>query len=302
MRNQIFERIVFVNATGNQTIISDTSIDNRWEMIGRQGFTAPEVEVITETYANGVTKTLQRILKPRTVSIKMLAFGTTPERMDAEFEEMIATLMDISNGVEGKLYITRTDGSVVYLNCLYSGGANVEENYRKFRQFTLEFYASDPYFYRDIEDALIEIPPSARLTLRNSLMLGQGHVMGENSGYGQGIVINNSQEIMQPILRIYSLKGSVIITNETNGDVVEFDNIVVGKGKTLVVDTRDAYKNIYIEEKNGDVTPAGQYLNWSNIGFEFRIMPGTNSIKFATEELSASLGMLLKLSERYLSA
>ena len=302
MRSQIYEKIVFMNASGNQVIIVDKSINNRWEMIGRTGFTAPEVELITETYANGVTKTLQRIVSPRTCTITILAIGKTPEQLDTEFGEMISILMDITKGIEGKLYITRPDGSVLYLNCVYSGGANVKEEYRLFRRFTLSFYASDPYFYRDIDDVFIDIPPKARLTLRNRLMLGTGHVLGENMGRGEQLVINNGQETIQPIIRVNSLKGTLAIWNDANGDRIVFNEVVIGREKTLVIDTRDINKTIYIEDSDGSMSPAGQYLNWSNIEFDFALIPGENSIKFQTEDLSASKGLTLQLSERYLSA
>lgn len=298
----VFESLKFVNASGNQVLLVDKAIDNQWELGGRYGFTAPDVDLITETYANGVTKILRRIIKPRTCGVNLIAKGKTSSQLDAQFDEMIGLLMDVSKGEVGRLYVTRSDGSVVYLNCTYSGGANVRKDYKRFRKFSVEFYGADPYFYRELDQVFIEVPASARLTLHNGLSLYSGRVLGENTGIGESVIINNGSEIIQPIIRIQHVKGDLMITNITNGDRIRFNNIVVAKNDVLVIDTRDTDKEIYIEHSDGTTSPAGQYLNWENIEFNFGLVSGENHIQFKTGERSTTEGMSFQMFERYLTA
>ena len=306
MRNKAFRKLSFVNASGNQVLIFDETINNRWELGGRWGFTAPQVTPIKETYANGVTKVLKRVVEPRSCGVNVIAVGKTEEQLDDDFGEMLEILMDVSNGVIGKLYVTRSDGSEVYLNCMYISGADVAKDYRRFRNFKLEFYAADPYFYRDLDDVFINVPLSARLTLHDGLYLSNDltkvHVLGENTGTGTGAILNNGSDLIQPIMRISRVKGDLSVTNKQTGDKIEFDDILIPRGDTLVIDTRDSDKNIYIEHEDGTISPAGQFLNWGNIEFDFSLTPGENIIEFVTGSRSTTDGMTFKMSERYLSA
>lgn len=303
MRNDVFKALTFENSAGDRVVIFDEHVANRWEMSGRWGFTAPEITNITETYASGITKVLRRIVKPRTCGVNLILKGKTRAQRDAEFDEMVEILMDVyGEGDTGRLYVTRSDGSVVYLNCVYSGGANIKEEYRLFHKFSIEWFGADPYFYRDLDDVFIEVPPSERLTLHDGLYLGQGHVLGENSGTGVKTIINQGSGVISPVLKISRVKGSLTIVNETNGDTIEFEDITIVKGDNLVIDTRDATKTIYVEHQDGTISNASQFLNWGNIEFDFHLNPGENVIKFTAAERSTTEGMTLQLSERYLSA
>lgn len=306
MHKQNYGKLVFVNASGNQVILSDKTVDHHWEFVGRYGFSAPEVQYITETYANGVTKILKRIVQPRTCGVRMFVYGKTSAKRDEEFFDMISGLMDVSNGEVGRLYVTRSDGSTVYLNCAYMSGLNVKDEYYNFHKFNLEFYAADPYFYRDLDDVYINVPLSARLTLHDELYLSNNetrvHVLGENTGLGTGMIRNNGSDVIQPVMRISRVKGSLTIENERNGDKIEFNDILIPRGDTLVIDTRENEKDIYIEHSDGTISPAGQYLNWGNIEFDFNLPMGENVIKFQVGSRSTTDGMTFQLSERYLSA
>ena len=110
-------------------MLSCPEITRWWELRGRSGFTAPEMEIISQRYANGVTKILKRMLTPRTVSVKMVVTGDTTAERDASFFSMIKRLMDLNGGDTGKLYVRRSDGMVVYLNCAYSSGLSIVEEY-----------------------------------------------------------------------------------------------------------------------------------------------------------------------------
>lgn len=302
MDDQEYASLVYVNAKGIRTVLSDRAIKTHFELGGRTGFTAPEVELITQKYFDGTTKILKRQMQPRTVTISMIVKGKTEYQRDALFFQMINQLMDISEGEVGRLYVKRSDDSIVYLNCAYTSGLSVTEDYRRFQQFTLEFFAADPYFYRDLEIVPITLPPEAKLTLRDRLLLGTGHVLGETSGEGYGIVKNNGYESILPVIKAKRINGTFRITNETTHQTLALNNIVTEADQTLVIDIRGNTKSIKIVNPDGSWISAGQYLDWSNINMEFEIASGENYISFAAGVGSYTEGIELEMSERFLSA
>ena len=302
MAEPVFLSLVYENASGVRTVLSDTAVTENWELRGRKGFTAPEVDIITQRYASGVTKILKRITEPREVSVNMVVVGDSREDRDELFFEMIGKLMDITNGEIGRLYAMRSDGTEVYLNCAYSSGLSIVEEYKKFHKFTLEFYAADPYFYRDLEAVTIELPASAKITLRDGLYLGQGHKLGETTGVGSGVIVNESSEALQPVMRARKVSGQFTITNRTTGDRLILMNVYTGPSGVLTIDTREATKSIYIEYPDGRKVSAGQCLDWSNIDLQFPVVSGENDIEFEAGVGSYTEGVTFYLSERYLSA
>lgn len=302
MDDKNYSSLVYVNAKGIRTVLADRAVKTHFELKGRSGFTAPEVELITQKYFEGTTKILKRQLQPRTVTISMMVTGKTEYQRDALFFQMINQLMDVSGGEVGKLYVKRSDGSTVYLNCAYSSGLSVTEDYRRFQQFDLEFFAADPYFYRDLEFVPISLPPEAKITLRDRLLLGAGHVLGETTGEGYGVVKNNGYESILPVIKAKRINGSFRITNNTTGQTLALNNIVTDADQTLVIDTRGNTKSIKIVNDDGTWISAGQYLDWSNINMEFEIASGDNDISFSAGVGSYTEGIMLEMSERFLSA
>ena len=297
-----YESLVFVNGSGETVELSTPETTKWWELRGRSGFTAPEIEIISQKYANGVTKILKRLLTPRAVTVNMVITGDTTQERDASFFGMISKLMDIDGGNTGKLYARRSDGLEVYLNCAYSSGLSIVEEYRKLHRFTLEFYAPDPYFYRDLPDAAININPGSYLTLSDTLLFGNYHKIGEITSFGSGVIDNDSGESIQPVIRLQKAVGTLTITNEDSGYSIIISGISMTSGQTLVIDTRDDSKNIYIENPDGTTVQAGQYLEWSNTNYEFPILPGQNHISYDGSAGSAIESLTFSMSERFLSA
>ena len=297
-----FESLRFMNGSGEEIVLSDPTTTKWWELRGRPGFTAPEIEIISQKYANGVTKILRRLLTPRSVSMNMVITGDTTEERDASFFAMISKLMDVNGGNTGKLYARRSDGVEVYLNCAYSSGLSIVEEYRKFHRFTLEFYAPDPYFYKDLEDTTIEVHEGSFLTLSDTLMFGYYHKIGEFISEGSGVIMNTSGEYLQPVIRLQGVRGSITITNADSGYSIVISGLTMTNGQTLVIDTRDDSKNIYIENPDGTTIQAGQYLEWSNTDYEFPIIPGENHISYVGSSGSVVEKLEFSTAQRYLSA
>ena len=301
----VFEALSFVNPSGKTIKISDTSVTKYWELRGRSGFSAPDVELITQRFANGTTKVLKRFIAPRTVRINMVLVGDTTAERDQYFSEMVRDLIDISGGNEGKLYVTRSDGTTVYLNCTYSSGMNVADEYRKFHRFTLEFYAADPYFYKDLPDTVIPIELSNNPTF--GLVFDQ-YPFGYSSLSGSATIENLSSDAIQPVIRMKYIEafGSYIIIQTSSNynllNTIQINNIWIGPNQTLVIDTRDESKGIYIANKNGVIEQAAEYLDWNNAKLDLPIPPGISRVDvygpYGTDMESA----VLQMSERMLSA
>lgn len=293
--------IYFINSSGQRANLYHAESPQFFEMGYRRGFSAPEIEIHWQKYANGVTKVLKRQLKPRYVSMKMMAMGESRAERDAVFFDMVSKLMDVSGGEDGKLYVMRSDGTEVYINCVYSSGLSVEEQYRRYQSFILEFYAADPYFYKDAPNTVIEIPASQKLTLGDTLALGE-HVLGETSGTASGIVSNHGSEPLKPVIKAVGISGSITIKNLTTGVEIALSGVTIPTGSTLVIDTRDDTKDIYILAEDGTTYPAGQYLDWENLDFSFDIVPGDNIVSFEVSIGSMTDQIIFEMSERYLSA
>ena len=297
--DKAFESLIYENASGNRVILSDRSVTSYWELRGRYGFSAPEVELITQKYVNGSVKVVGRIIKPRTVSINMIVTGETTAKRDAVFFDMVEQLIDADGGDVGKLYITRSDGSVVILNCTYSSGLRVTDEYRKFHRFTLEFYAEDPYFYSDPYTQEIDTIQSDILTLAQDLYLGTWS-LGTGVVSGTGIITNPVQQNIEPIYRIAGVRSSLIITNETTGAAIGFKDLEMTVGDTVVIDTREKIKSAYIRHSNGSTESIMDKIDWSNEELSLPLMPGENTISVSGYGAEGTL--VVDMMQKYLSA
>ena len=296
-----FESLVFENASGEKIPLSTPDTSQWWELRGRSGFTAPEMEIITQKYANGVTRILKRMLKPRTVTVNMVITGQTTEERDMFFFEMVSALMDVDGGSTGKLYVRRSDGLVLYLPCTYSSGLSIVEEYRKFHRFTLEFFAPDPYFYKDLEGKTIPVHEGNYLTLSDTILFGTRRI-GDFISEGSGVINNPSTENLQPVIRLEGVNGGLSIMNTDSGKSLVLAGLAMTSGQVLVIDTRDDSKNVYIENPDGTTQQAGQYVVYDNTEYEFPIVPGINRISYVGSYGSVIQKLDFSMSQRYLSA
>lgn len=144
-----FDYVYFVNSQGKSTVLLSPENRQYWQQGGRYGFSSPEVDNFTKKFASGMTRFFGKTLKERHCGIRMILRGSTPADCDRVFAEMLDVLLDIDGTGEGKLYIRRYDGTMVFLNCVYASGMNIVEQYKRFKKFTVEFLAADPMFYTE---------------------------------------------------------------------------------------------------------------------------------------------------------
>ena len=258
------ELVYFTNSQGKRVVLSSPDNKNYWELRGRSGFTAPEVDVLTQRYNTGRMVYFGKILRPRSCSMNMVCVGDTTAKRDRSFFEMLDVLLDAEGDGEGKLYVRRSDGKVVFLNCVYASGMHIVEEYRRFHKFSVEFYAVDPWFY-----------------ISNVYNI---------TGTGSQIINNNSQENVYPIFHFDYKPNSVTedrpyISNTTTGDSITFykNDELVEEGVLF------SYENITInsdpKEKaiTGDKSQAGQHIYYKNIFIPEIVVDGIESISMSLQ-------------------
>lgn len=297
MAGSVFESLIYENASGNRVLLSDRSVSANWELIGRSGFSAPEVELITQKYINGQQKIVGRIIKPRTVSINMIVTGASTAQRDALFFDMVEKMINVGGGEIGKLYVTRSDGSVVYLNCAYSSGLKIVEQYKKFHLFTLEFFAEDPYFYsQDIVQAINLEAGSEPITLGADLFLNGWCLDWTKTMDGSGTVTNPYDHNADPVYRIEGTRTNITIINTSASKSLTFTGLEMAPGDVLVIDTRERYRAAYIEHADRSRTDILGYLVWTDADMSLPMIPGNNSYNVKSSGSPADLVMTISMT------
>lgn len=278
--DKAFDSLVYENAAGGRVVLSSPTVSQYWELRGRFGFTAPDVQLITEKYVNGNERIVNRIVSPRTVTINMIVTGKTTAIRDRIFFDMVDVLMDTSKGEIGKLYVTRSDGRVVILNCAYMGGMNITEEYTHFHMFTLEFYASDPFFYTLPITQKIEFEENT-ITLSDDLYLTSWR-LGWGNLTATAMVTNQTGNAADPIYEIDGTREDLEIYNYANKKSIKLTDLDMEVGDRIIIDTRPKYRSVYIRHSDDTVETALGHLSWSTINIDLPMPEGNSYIKTFT--------------------
>lgn len=273
--------LVYENAAGGRVVLSGSTVKQYWELGNRSGFTAPDVNLIKEKYVNGNERIVNRIIEPRTVSFVMVVTGKTEAIRDKIFADMVDILMDTSKGEVGKLYIGRSDGRTVILNCAYSGGLNFMEQCRTLHRFTLEFYASDPYFYTLPIKQSLTIGDEDGFTLSDTLYLSSWR-LGWSNMTGTVVVENGTGNIAEPIYEIAGTRQDISIRNASARQSISFRDLEMNAGDALVIDTRQRYKSAYYKHSDGTVSTALGALVWSAVSLSLPMPEGKSYLSLST--------------------
>ena len=226
----------------------------------------------------------------------LVVTGATTAQRDALFFDMVDKLINVGGGEIGKLWITRSDGSVVYLNCAYSSGLKVVEQYRKFHLFTLEFYAEDPYFYsQDIVQDVELVESSEPITLSDDLYLNGWKLDWAMSG-GVNMVTNPYTHQADPIYKISGVRVNLTILNSTISKSLQFDDLNMALGDAIVIDTRERQRSAYIEHPDGSVTDILGNLLWSNVDLSLPLAPGSNYLSVSSLGEAADLEISISMT------
>ena len=299
MADNIFKTLVYENPSGVQTILSSPAMTNYWEVGRRKGFTAPSVKIITQKYVNGNVRIVNTIKEPRTVSVTMILTGKTEASRDKYFHDMVDRLMDVSKGDVGKLYIMRSDGLKVHLNCAYASGLDVVDQYKNLSKFTLEFYAADPYFYGVESIQTAEWSEGDMLTLSQTLTLG-AWCLGWGNLATTKLLTNKLYGAVDPIYEIEGIRKSIVLRNASVKTFIEFDGLEMKSGDTLIIDTRERYKRAYIRHEDGTETTAMGALRWKTISLSLPVPSGESYL--SAESVGENYPLNVVMMNQYLSA
>lgn len=292
--------VYFTNSAGRTVYLSSPSISKWWELRGRKGFTAPEYEMITEEYINGIIRIIERKMKPRECTLKMVLVGDTTAQRDKAFFDMLDVLTDISKGELGKLYVRRSDGRIVYLNAAYTGGMNVEEQYRLFHLFELSFIAPDAYFYGVNSSETIPLTIGNIIRPHAWLKVGSGWKVGSSEITGAATITNDLGEVIEPVFRVDRSFSFLNIFNSVTQKTIVLRGLTLGAGQVLVIDTRSTSKGIYVENPDGTKTNAISILSFENL-LDFPLEIGANPISVSGSG-SLDISVSYDLNYRYKGA
>ena len=275
------ECVYFVNSRGYRTVLSSPENRNYWELRGRTGFTAVDVETFTQKMASGETKLLGKAPKPRTCSMNMICVGNDSAERDRIFFEMLSVLIDADGSGQGRLYVKRSDGAMAFLNCVYISGANITEKYQKLHQFTLTFLAVDPYFYVPAEYTFAEIYQKSRIiTVNNrsnmnmsvSLLIADAHSPNAGMSWTAEGAIKNTTTGKKITFGRYSYRDQTVIPDITLPAYVQ-----------LAANISENKFDAYTEDRYGEKASAYNYFNWGETDLGFCLVPGQNTIFFDVE-------------------
>lgn len=299
--NGIYPSVSYITADGDEIFLSMKGNRNFWEMYGRFGFGAPGIKTEDREYANGTTRTLAAILQPRECGLQMVVTGNSNRERDAYFFDIISRL--VQTGAKdnwGKLKVRRTNGTDVYLNCLYTGGIEaVTEQYWNHHKFTLNFHAGDPYFYDATETVLRSEELASPIRLHTGLFLGSWRL---NSGITD-ITIENTGEVLYPVVEVTGPASNIQITNNTTGKTIAIDgSYSLLAGYTIILDCRENHRGITL--RNNSTGAESDISNKLALGSSliWPIVKGTNKLSLYYTGSSNASGYEIHYQRRYLSA
>lgn len=279
--------VYFVNSQGERVTLSSPENDKYWELIGRSGFTAPDVEIFTNKFASGETRYFGKKKKPRTCKMKMFIRGKSTAERDKMFFDMLHVLMDQDGGREGRLYVKRSDGQMVYLNCVYSSGLDIVEQYKLFHIFVLEFFAADPDFHLDKSVSIV-------YTNGYDVSHYQKDPWSAGSIYTNAFVsfrmdiYNPCRWNVWPIIRLNQTPlipetMSSTIVQETINSTIAFES-VASRCSNVVLQTDPNKKSIMADKLVSSTTrislPAPELIDVSLSELYFPLAPGVNTLHF----------------------
>lgn len=279
--------VYFVNSQGKRAVISSPENRNYWELVGRSGFTAPEVDIFSEKYASGAVKYFGRALRPRTCSMKMVCVGDSTAERDKVFYDLVNVLMDPDGAGEGTLYVRRSDGSMAELHCVYSGGLNIVEQYRRLHLFNLTFYATDPWFYGT----------------------EKSYYVWQIYYYGNPLVIDAKPGMICRITysgftQPYQPRAGYIENTTTGKKVTYVDRSATVPNlpgySNLVIDFNPRDPSMLLYTQDGKIHDGCIYFDLENTDMDFGLVPGQNTIDFSNLHYDTISYIYFRTRYRYL--
>lgn len=330
----------YINARNEEIILDDTEKTFLGELYGREGTEAPALKYSEILYGDGSTEIVTMSSEPRDVTFYFWApAGTLAFR--EKLEELKQKLLQtgVRSGGWGKLKIRRPDGTLLYLNSVYTGGLDdfVRES-PKVIKFSLTFRASDPLFYNIFQTRYIIQADAAEGYLMmhalpaktsvddfehdNSTDNPSGLYMkpltdpdndtsaaNPNSIYMRSAANESSDDIdldgqkVYPTITITGSAKNIRIYNALTGKKIEFSADVIVDGDTsILIETKPLHRKVVaVNAVTGKETSIIGKLT-ADSSLDFYLERGVNTVYFRNSEATPESKCIFTYTEGYLSA
>lgn len=297
----LYPYISYITTAGDEVILSCESYKKWWECYGREGFAAPSLGYVTRQYADGMTDTLAVIMKPRPLSVQMVVIGESCRERDEILADMASRLIQLGSRKNwGRLKVMRSDGSFVFIDCVYIGGMDeIIQDLPYVQQFTLNFYAGNGYFY-DANETLLTTQTLADLVyLSDDLFLSDDLYLTDGIS---SITLDNTGESFYPCVDVFGPASVIRIINNTTGLTLAVDpDFALLANQKLTFNCREHERSIVFTDENGDTTDVTEKLLLGST-LVWPIEKGMNSITFYYTDSSEQTFARIRYQQRYFSA
>lgn len=299
--DRYYPYLSYITASGDEVVLSSEMNEKWWECYGREGFAAPPLEHVTRQYADGATDTLSVIMKPRPLVVKMVLSGESCRERDELIADIASRLIQLGSRKNwGRLKVMRSNGSIVYIDCVYTGGLEeIEQKLPTLQQFLINFYSGNGYFY-DANETLLSTSNLADLVyLNDDLFLSDDLFLTD--GVSSIAALNNGEAFF-PLVEVYGPASVIRITNNTTGLTLAVNpEFTLLAGQKLTFNCREHERSILFTDEDGNETDVteeqllGTTLVWP-------IEKGSNSITFYYTDASEDTFARIRYRQRYFSA
>lgn len=329
----------YINARGEEIILSDSEHSFIGELYGREGVEAPALKYSEILYGNGSTEIVVLNAEPRPVTFYFSAPLETP-RLREKFEEVKQQLIQMGtrSGGWGKLKIRRRDGTLRYLNCVYTGGLeDVVRTNRVDVTFSLTFRANDPLFYEGfVTRYVIEADAAGGYLMMKDLSFPDGYdfaldncddnpdglymadltepesdnidanpdsVYMRSAASESGDDIEIAGQKIYPTITISGSARNIRLINQLTGKKIEFaaDVVVDGANSIRIVTQPLHQKVVRIDGTTGAETSIIHKLT-ADSSLDFYLERGTNTICYRNSESTPESKCTFEYTEGFLSA
>ena len=326
--------VSYINARGEEIVLDDTERTFIGELYGRAGDEAPALTYTEILYGDGSTDIVVLNAQPRDVTLSFWAPTGTPDlrkRLESVKQQLLQT--GARSGNWGKLKLRRPDGSLVYLNCVYTGGlSDIVREYPTHVKFSLTFRASDPLFYdgyvttftiepdaadgylmmKDLEDPedddIAHNPDGLYMadlddTDHDDADHNPDAVYMRSAASETGEEITIEGQKIWPSITISGSAKNIRIVNSLTGKKLEFDpSVVVDGANAILIETKPLHRKVVtVDATTGAETSIIAKLT-PDSSLDFCLERGTNPIAYRNSESTPESKCVFEYTEGYLSA
>lgn len=295
----------YVTNKGVEVVLDNYETEKTiWELYGRTGFEAPAINFIDEQYADGVIETVAVTIPARDVTVNLVVHGKTRLQRNEVLHGIVNQIIEYGARTSwGKLKVEQADGTIVYLNCFYSGGLESQaESDPLTHLLSLNFHAADPYFYEStLTQTIFQDTEQSGLYLGDSVYLSDTMYL-EGGSLSTDTWVENSGQLTYPIMKVRGPAKSIKIENLTANTKIEIKNdYLLLVGETLRIDCRDRHRGITHISAVGVETDRTDLLELGS-SLVFPLLSGANRIKLTHTETTAETYLKFMFQKRFLSA